>query len=197
MLARDGMHLSHDILPGIRLIAVHMSGALRKLFFLGRASSTENSLLTRKLPLDILSGPQISQRTDRSLIFCQNGGATLPGQPSVLIIDESLETREVLRTALQRRGTQILEASRSSQALKLAKKHQPDVIVLDHEALDLESCENSHNFADMVHSWRIPLVVLGGVRSDARLLPNEEFVAKPYHYGPLIRRIEELLGKAA
>ncbi len=118
-------------------------------------------------------------------------------QPSVLIVDESLETREVLRTALQRRGTQILEASRSSQALRLAEKHQPDVIVVDHESLDAESCEKRDDFAVAVHSWRIPLVVLGGVKRDERRLPNEEFVAKHYHNGPLIRRIEELLGKAA
>ena len=121
----------------------------------------------------------------------------MSGRPSVLIVDESLETREVLRTALQRRGAQILEASRSSQALRLAEKHQPDVIVVDHESLDAESCEKRDDFSVAVHSWRIPLVVLGGVRRDERRLPNEEFVAKPYHYGPLIRRIEELLGKAA
>ncbi len=79
----------------------------------------------------------------------------------------------------------------------MVKKHQPDVIVLDDEALDVETCENPDDFASTVHSWRIPLVVLGSVRRDARRLSNEEFVSKPYHYGPLIRRIEELLGKAA
>ena len=92
----------------------------------------------------------------------------MSAQPSVLIVDESLETREVLRTALQRRGTQILEASRSSQALKLAERHQPDLIVLDGEALDPETCDNSDDFAATVHSSRIPLLVLGRVQRDAR-----------------------------
>ena len=121
----------------------------------------------------------------------------MPAQPRVLIVDESPETRAVLRTALQRRGTQIFEASRTSQGLKLAKEHQPDLIVVDSEAYDLESDENSDVFRDTVRSWKIPIVVLGNVRRKFRSLPTDEFFSKPYHYGPLIRKIEELLGKAA
>ena len=64
------------------------------------------------------------------------------------------------------------------------------------ESLDAESCEKRDDFAVAVHSWRIPLVVLGGVRCGERRLPNEEFVVKPYHYGPLIRKIEALITKS-
>jgi hypothetical protein len=35
------------------------------------------------------------------------------------------------------------------------------------------------------------LVMLGSVRRGQ--IPDGEYIAKPYHYGPLIRRIEELL----
>lgn len=38
-------------------------------------------------------------------------GSRLASQRSVLVVDRSEETREVLRTALERRGVRILEAS--------------------------------------------------------------------------------------
>src|SRR3712207_7854968 len=40
----------------------------------------------------------------------------------------------------------------------------------------------------------VPIVVLGTVRRAASPLPTDQFIAKPYHYGSLIRRIEKLLG---
>ena len=57
---------------------------------------------------------------------------------------------------------------------------------LFHGAFDLAVCRL---FGDLT-----PLVVLATARRQADRLPSGEFVAKPYHYGPLIRRIEELLG---
>ena len=38
------------------------------------------------------------------------------------------------------------------------------------------------------------MILLGKVRRNAAAtVPRGEFFAKPYHYGPLIRRIEEIL----
>jgi hypothetical protein len=41
------------------------------------------------------------------------------------------------------------------------------------------------------------LLLLGSIKRTARGLPHGEFVAKPYHYAPLIRKIEKLLNEAA
>jgi len=118
-------------------------------------------------------------------------GGTLDTQRSVLIVDHSEETREVLETALKRRGVRILSADRASAGLELARRHHPDLIVLDLE-LDDANPESLCEFAD--HSRTPPpLVMLGSIRRGQTGLPDGEFVAKPYHYGPLIRRIEELL----
>jgi len=84
-------------------------------------------------------------------------------------------------------------ASRAGSGLELARRHHPSLIVLDLE-LDHSSPESlSAPFARQSLADHAPLVMLGSVRRDRAKFPNEEFVAKPYHYGPLIRRIEELL----
>jgi hypothetical protein len=38
-----------------------------------------------------------------------------------------------------------------------------------------------------------PIILLGNLRRKQPQIPGSEFVSKPYHYGALIRRIEELL----
>jgi len=111
---------------------------------------------------------------------------------SVLVVDQSDETREVLRTVLQRRGLSILEARAAQQGIDMARKHQPDLIVLD---LETESCESDDSPLDFdgPDGQPRPVILLGTARRQAARLPGAEFVSKPYHYGPLIRRIEELL----
>ncbi len=118
-------------------------------------------------------------------------------QQSVLIVDPSEETREVLQTALERRGMRIFSAAQVGSGLELARRHHPDLIVLDLE-LDESSPEHlSTPFAEQAGADHASFVVLGSVRRRNSYLPNAEFVTKPYHYAPLIRKIEELLGRCA
>lgn len=120
-------------------------------------------------------------------------GTTLDSRRSVLIVDHSEETREVLQTALERRGLRTFAASRAVAGLELARRHHPDLIVLDLELDDSSPAELCAPFAEQSRMEHTPLVILGSVRRDRADLPDGEFVAKPYHYGPLIRKIEELL----
>jgi CheY-like chemotaxis protein len=115
-------------------------------------------------------------------------------QDSVLIVDCSEESREVLRTVLARRGLRILEASEARAGLELARRHHPGVIVLD---LETESADDDGVRAqydaqsEREGSW---LLVLGSSR---RPMPSRgATLPKPYHFAPLIRKIEELLDSA-
>lgn len=112
-------------------------------------------------------------------------------QRSVLIVDESADSREVLRTVLEQRGMKILEASQPDEGLNLARRHRPDLIVLD---LELESSppEYPSELAAQA-SHHTPLVLLGSARRQVGGRHVGEFMSKPYHYAPLVRRIEQLL----
>jgi CheY-like chemotaxis protein len=120
----------------------------------------------------------------------------LSSHRSILVFDHSPESREVFRTALDRPGTTVLAASRPDEALALTRSHTPDLIVLDIE-LERYQTEASdaalREIGETALARHTPLVVLATARRQAERLPSGEFVAKPYHYGPLIRRIEELL----
>jgi CheY-like chemotaxis protein len=129
----------------------------------------------------------------------------LDGQRSVLIVDRSAETREVLQTVLERRGVRTLSACRADNGLELARRHHPDLVVLDLELDDMPAeqfCEAGALQAGGTPALRDEtpapeyqprFVLLGSLRRQGNALPGGEFVAKPYEYGLLIRKIEELL----
>ncbi len=125
--------------------------------------------------------------------------ARLPAPPCrrVLIVDQSEDTREVLRAALERRGVETLEASGARQGIELARQHHPQVIVLDLEADAAadEQVQAQYDAESRDHDAR--LVVLGRTCRYKRTLPSDRIVSKPYHYAPLIRTIERLLGGSA
>ena len=116
---------------------------------------------------------------------------------TVLIVDSSEETREVLRTALARPATRVLEASRAEQGLELARQHHPDVIVLDLEISEEATESLAADFNAQAQAHPASLVLLGSARRVRKTCPGGQFVNKPYHYAPLIRKIEALLEGAA
>jgi CheY-like chemotaxis protein len=129
-----------------------------------------------------------------------HGGALLIPSSSVLIVDRSDESREVLRTALQRRGVRIFEAARADDGLALARSCHPDLIVLDLETAPADEGPAAAEFAAVADGRQAPLVLLGSARrrtagqaSSGTPARAGQFVAKPYHYQPLILKIERLL----
>jgi CheY-like chemotaxis protein len=125
----------------------------------------------------------------------------------VLIVDRSDESREVLRTALQRRGVQIYEAARADDGLALARSCHPDLIVLDLETAPADDGPEAAEFAAVADGEQKPLVLLGSARRGAAgqassgtqapagsaAARGRQIIAKPYHYRPLILKIERLL----
>ena len=120
-------------------------------------------------------------------------GRALHRQPSVLIVDRSEETREVLETALNRRGVQTYTAKHASEGVELSRRHRPNLVVLDLEIDDINLEYAKAPFWANLGDNNVPIILLGNLRRNQPPIPGSEFVAKPYHFGPLIRRIEEIL----
>jgi CheY-like chemotaxis protein len=58
---------------------------------------------------------------------------TLDGaaHPTILVVDDSEEIRLVLRHALEARGYRVLEASDGHEAVEVARRECPDLILMD------------------------------------------------------------------
>jgi DNA-binding response OmpR family regulator len=123
--------------------------------------------------------------------FYTSGRRVLSAYQSVLLVDCLEESREVLRTALQRRGWRVLEARQASMGLAIARLHRPNLILLDLEAAQCGAAM-ADQFAEISQCNGGMLVILGNCQP-AVGLECTEVIAKPYHYKPLILRIEQLL----
>jgi len=120
-----------------------------------------------------------------------------PPHRQVLIVDGSADTREVLSTALRLRGVQTLEAAGARQGVEMARQYHPRVIVLDVEAEAAEDDQICREYRSQSRDHHSRLVVLGRAVQYEQDLPRDRIVSKPYHFAPLIRTIEQLLGSSA
>ncbi len=111
---------------------------------------------------------------------------------SVLIVDGLTEDRQVLRTALERRGVRVFEAARADAGLALAPRHRPDLIVLDLELASRDDAAGPNDFAAWANDYDASLILIGTAGRQAAATAGE-FIAKPYHYQPLVLKIEQLL----
>jgi DNA-binding NtrC family response regulator len=122
--------------------------------------------------------------------FC--GANLLETHSRVMIVNRSAEVRMVLRTALERRGIEIVEASAADQGLAIAQTSHPDLVVVDIEELPTEPDVAAKQFQSD-SSEPTYFVFLGSAKRDQPKIPCSSFVTKPYHYQPLVSTIERML----
>ena len=170
---------------------------------------TERDPLTRFVPPTISSlgvhayFESVTPERVRPIPWLAHGGAnllpqkesTLPtNQPrTVLIIDQSQDSRQVLRTALERRGYQIIETRTAGDGLELVRIHHPELVVLDLETIPTDDPSIRVELDLETETSQTPIVILGNICKNEALLPHCSVVLKPYHYGPLIRKIEKIV----
>jgi len=116
--------------------------------------------------------------------------------PRVLIVDESADSREVLSELLERNGATTVAARRPAQAIELAEQGRVDLIVFDAESDRTELGRGIDDLKAAANLSGTPIVILGTVRNSKKHAASSQFVPKPYHYGQLIHKIENLLDAA-
>lgn len=115
----------------------------------------------------------------------------------VLIVDDSADSLDVLQTALERRGVNTLTTRRPTEGLDLARSFHPDVILLDLESVEnLDDAVLRKNYDEAAKRENAPLILVARASGDPSTQGSPHVVSKPYHYAPLIRKIQELLEPA-
>ena len=121
-------------------------------------------------------------------------GEPVDREPTVLIVADSEDSREVLRTALSRRGIAVIEAGERMPDAPGDRSSSVDLVVIDIESYGsgAESIPN-HLKTSVSQDASTELLILGTARLPPSDLRRAHVVSKPYHYGAVIRKIEELL----
>jgi two-component system, cell cycle response regulator DivK len=84
--------------------------------------------------------------------------------PLVLIVDDNERNRKLARDVLAAAGFRTQEAASAAEALALAGRHLPDVILMDLRLPDLDGDEAARKLAADTRTASIPVVALTSVR---------------------------------
>jgi two-component system, OmpR family, KDP operon response regulator KdpE len=112
-------------------------------------------------------------------------------KPNVLVIDDELQIRRLLRACLEGNGYRVIEAATGQEGITQAAQHPPDVVLLDLGLPDMDGVTVLKRLREWSH---VPVVVLSvRDREDDKVaaLDNgaDDYVTKPFSTAELLARL--------
>jgi len=123
---------------------------------------------------------------------------TPPHLPTVLIIDDELQIRRLLRVALEGNGYRVTEAASGQEGLVEAAQRRPDVIVLDLGLPDMDGVTVLTRLREWSQTPVLVLSVREGEEDKVSALDHgaDDFVTKPFSTAELLARLRVVRRRA-
>jgi len=112
-------------------------------------------------------------------------------KPVLLVIEDEVQIRRLLRACLERNDYQVVEAATGEAGIDAAIQHQPDLIVLDLGLPDLDGLA----VLKRVREWsQVPILILsvrGREEDKINALDSgaNDYITKPFSTGELLARL--------
>jgi two-component system, OmpR family, KDP operon response regulator KdpE len=112
-------------------------------------------------------------------------------KPTVLVVDDEVQIRRLLKVCLDANGYRVVEAATGREGISVAAQYPPDVVILDLGLPDLDGV----TVLKRLREWsRVPVVVLSvRDREEDKIaaLDNgaDDYVTKPFSTGELLARL--------
>ena len=116
----------------------------------------------------------------------------------VLIVEDVPENRDMLERRLSRRGFEIVLASDGLQAIDLAERERPDIILMDMNLPEIDGWEATRRLRSEPRTAALPIIALTahgmeGDREKALEAGCDDHHAKPVELPRLLEQIDALL----
>ncbi|HUX68928.1 MAG TPA: response regulator transcription factor [Cellulomonadaceae bacterium] len=118
--------------------------------------------------------------------------------PTVLVVEDEREIRELLRRYLERAGLAVLTTGSGAEAVSLLATSAPDLVVLDLGLPDVDGLEVLREARD---GRRVPVLVLTARSTvDDRIrgleLGADDYVTKPFSPHEVVLRVQAVLARS-
>lgn len=116
----------------------------------------------------------------------------------VLVVDDEPQIRRALTTNLRARGFEVDEAESGEEALEVAARVRPDLVVLDLGLPGIDGIEVVHG----LRGWtEVPILVLSARDGEAAKVAAldagaDDYVTKPFGMAELLARVRAALRRA-
>ncbi|MGA2176024.1 MAG: response regulator [Verrucomicrobiota bacterium] len=116
---------------------------------------------------------------------------TPPHPPIVLIIDDEVQIRRLLRVALEGNGYRVFEAATGQEGLVEAAQRRPDAVVLDLGLPDMDGVAVLRRLREWSQAPVLVLSVREGEDDKVAALDHgaDDFVTKPFSTAELLARL--------
>lgn len=117
---------------------------------------------------------------------------------SVLIVDDSPENRLLLSSQLGMKGYEIIQAGGGVEGLEMARKHDPDIILLDVMMPDKNGFEVCKELKADSSTHLIPVIMVTALRETQYRIEGieagaDEFLSRPHVREELLVRVQTLI----
>ena len=118
--------------------------------------------------------------------------------PTVLVVEDERDIREVLRRYLERAGLSVLTTGTGAEAIRLLTSAPPDLVVLD---LGLPDVDGTDVLREIQAAGRPPVLVLTARSTvDDRIhglqLGADDYVTKPFSPAEVVLRVRAVLHRS-
>ena len=117
---------------------------------------------------------------------------------TVLIVEDNELNMKLFNDLVETRGHRIVQTRSGIEAVELARKHQPDLILMDIQLPNMDGYEATRRIRAEPGLQSIPIIAvtsyaLSGEEQKARAAGCTDYVPKPYSPRQLLAKIREQL----
>lgn len=153
------------------------------------------STFSFSLPLGVTEQLELSVLPESA----QAVSAALPVSRSVLVVDDEANIRELLRQEIEAAGYVVHEAANGMEAIRVAKREPPDLIILDIMMPGMSGFEVAAVLRSAPETSSIPIIILSILddRARGRAVGADRYLSKPIDVEKLLGEIDSLLRQHA
>ena len=114
----------------------------------------------------------------------------------ILVVDDEKEIRDLLTIYLAQDGYQVSVASNGEEAIDIAKKESPQVILLDVKMPGIDGIETCKRLKEEKETQSIPVIMVTAHQDrdvEAYLEGADDFVNKPFDKLEITFRVKSML----
>lgn len=116
----------------------------------------------------------------------------------ILVADDELDIVKVISSLLRRNGFEVVVAYDGGEALEMAERHRPDLVLLDIQMPASIGLSVLSNLKSSPGTANIPVLIISGFdstesRSEASKAGATGFISKPFSLKKLLSKIQDNL----
>jgi DNA-binding response OmpR family regulator len=117
-------------------------------------------------------------------------------------VDDDRITRMLVKLLIEKEGYEVLDGENGRQAIEIAVRERPDLLVMDLMMPDMDGYEAIARIRENVSLATLPIMVLTaengpGIEERVLELGADDYVVKPFEAPVLISRVRAMFRRAA